>query len=60
MKRRQQMYNADPRFIMAETYTILKGDLGLLAEFDKAINKVNSPEEAIELCLEYQGMVTNA
>ena len=58
MKRRQQM--SDPRFIMAETYTILKGDLGLLAEFDKAINKVNSPEEAIELCLEYQGMVTNA
>jgi hypothetical protein len=54
------MFNADPRFIMAETYTILKGDLGLLAEFDKAINKVESPEQAIELCLEYQSMVTNA
>jgi hypothetical protein len=54
------MYSADPRFIMADTYTILKSDLGLLAEFDKAINKVNSPDEAIELCLEYQGMVTNA
>jgi len=54
------MYNADPRFIMAETYTILKGDLGLLAEFDKAINKVESPEQAIELCFEYQGMVRNA
>jgi hypothetical protein len=48
------MFNADPRFIMAETYTILKSDLGLLAEFDSKINKVNSPEEAIELCLEYQ------
>jgi hypothetical protein len=54
------MYSADPRFIMADTYTILKGDLGLLAEFDKAINKVESPEQAIELCLEYQSMVTNA
>jgi hypothetical protein len=54
------MYSADPRFIMADTYTMLKGDLGLLAEFDKAINKVESPDQAIELCLEYQGMVTNA
>ena len=54
------MYSADPRFIMADTYTILKNDLGLLAEFDKAINKVNSPEEAIEVCFKYQGMVTNA
>ena len=53
-QRRKQMYSADPRFIMADTYTILKGDLGLLAEFDSKINKVNSPEEAIELCLEYQ------
>jgi len=51
---------SDPRFLMAETYTILKGDLGLLAEFDKAINKVNSPEEAIELCFKYQELVTNA
>lgn len=47
----------DPRFLMAETYTILKQDLGLLAEFDSKINKVNSPEEAIELCLEYQELV---
>jgi hypothetical protein len=54
------MYNADPRFIMADTYTMLKGDLGLLAEFDKAINKVESPEQAIELCFQYQEMVTNA
>jgi hypothetical protein len=53
------MFNADPRFLMAETYTILKSDLGLLAEFDKAINKVESSEQAIELCLEYQGMVTS-
>ena len=51
---------SDPRFLMAETYTILKGDLGLLAEFDKAINKVNSPEEAIEVCFKYQELVTNA
>ena len=51
---------SDPRLLMAETYTILKGDLGLLAEFDKAINKVNSPEEAIELCFKYQELVTNA
>ena len=58
-QRRKQVYNGDPRFLMAETYTILKGDLGLLAEFDKAINKVNSPDEAIELCFEYQKMVTN-
>ena len=54
------MFSTDPRFIMAETYTILKGDLGLLAEFDKAINKVNSPEEAIEVCFKYQELVTNA
>jgi len=53
------VYNGDPRFLMAETYTMLKGDLGLLAEFDKAINKVESPDQAIELCLEYQSMVTN-
>ena len=59
MKRKQKMYSADPRFIMADTYTMLKGDLGLLAEFDKAINKVESPDQAIELCLEYQSMVTN-
>ena len=51
---------SDPRFLMAETYTILKGDLGLLAEFDKAINKVNSPDEAIEVCFKYQELVTNA
>ena len=51
---------SDPRFLMAETYTILKGDLGLLAEFDKAINKVNSPEEAIEVCFKYQELLTNA
>ena len=51
---------SDPRFLMAETYTILKGDLGLLAEFDKAINKVESPEEAIEVCFKYQELVTNA
>ena len=48
------MYNADPRFIMANTYTMLKSDLGLLAEFNEKINKVESPEQAIELCLEYQ------
>jgi hypothetical protein len=48
------MYNADPRFIMAETYSILHGNAELLAEFDSRINKVNSPEEAIELCLEMQ------
>ena len=48
------MYNADPRFIMAETYSILHGNAELLAEFDSKINKVNSPEEAIELCLEMQ------
>ncbi len=53
------MFNPDPRFLMAETYSILKNDLGLLAEFDKAINKVNSPDEAIELCFEYQKIVTN-
>jgi hypothetical protein len=54
------MYSADPRFIMADTYTILKNDLGLLAEFDKAINKVESPEEAIEVCFKYQELVTSA
>lgn len=53
------MFNPDPRFLMAETFRILKNDLGLLAEFEKAIFKVESPDKAIELCLEYQGMVTN-
>jgi hypothetical protein len=45
---------SDPRFLMAETYSILHGNAELLAEFDSKINKVNSPEQAIELCLEYQ------
>lgn len=54
------MFNADPRFLMAETYSLLHNNKELMAEFDSAINKVNSADEAIELCLEYQGMVTNA
>ena len=51
---------SDPRFLMAETYSILHGNAELLAEFDSKINKVNSPEEAIELCFKYQELVTNA
>ena len=51
------MFEADPRFLMAETYSILHGNAELLAEFNSKINKVNSPEEAIELCLEMQGKV---
>jgi hypothetical protein len=54
------MYSADPRIIMAETYTILKGKSNLEEAFDEEINKVNSPEEAIELCFKYQELVTNA
>ena len=45
---------SDPRFLMAETYSMLNGNEELMTEFDKGINKVNSPEEAIELCLQYQ------
>ena len=49
------MLNADPRFLIAETYRLIKKDLGLLAEFDKKLNHdVKSPQEAITLCLEYQ------
>jgi hypothetical protein len=51
------MFEADPRFLMAETYSILHGNAELLAEFDSKINKVNSADEAIELCLEMQGKV---
>jgi len=54
------MYSADPRFIMAETYTMLKGKSNLEDAFSEEINKVNSPEEAIELCFKYQELVTNA
>jgi hypothetical protein len=45
---------SDPRFLMAETYSMLNGNEELMTEFEKGINKVNSPEEAIELCLKYQ------
>jgi hypothetical protein len=45
---------SDPRFLMAETYTMLKGKSNLEDAFSEEINKVNSPEEAIELCLKYQ------
>jgi hypothetical protein len=45
---------SDPRFLMAETYTMLKGKANLEDAFSEEINKVNSPEEAIELCLKYQ------
>jgi hypothetical protein len=54
------MFNADPRFIMAETYSLLHNNKELMTEFESALNKVNSADEAIELCLKYQGMVTNA
>jgi hypothetical protein len=50
---------SDPRFLMAETYTILKGKAKLEEAFNEEINKVNSPEEAIELCFKYQELVTN-
>jgi hypothetical protein len=45
---------------MAETYTILKGNSKLEDAFSEEINKVNSPEEAIEVCFKYQELVTNA
>jgi hypothetical protein len=48
---------SDPRFLMAETYSMLHADKELMAEFDRAINKVNSPEEAIQVCFQYQAKV---
>lgn len=48
---------SDPRFLMAETYSMLHANKELMAEFDNAINKVNSPEEAIKVCLQYQRKV---
>jgi len=54
------MFNADPRFLMAETYSLLHNNKELLELFDKGINNVNSADKAIELCLEYQKMVENA
>ena len=50
---------SDPRMIMAETYSLLHNNKELLTEFDNGINKVSSPEEAIELCLQYQMKVSN-
>jgi hypothetical protein len=51
---------SDPRFLMAETYTMLRGKSNLEDAFSEEINKVNSPEEAIELCFKYQELVTSA
>ena len=51
---------SDPRFLMAETYTMLRGKSNLEDAFSEEINKVNSPEEAIQLCFKYQELVTNA
>jgi len=51
---------SDPRFLMAETYTMLRGKSKLEDAFSEEINKVNSPEEAIQLCFKYQELVTNA
>lgn len=59
------MYSADPRYIISDTYTLLRDDLALWREFDTKLQKVivqnnhNSPDEAIALCLEYQGLITN-
>jgi len=36
---------------------MLHADKELMAEFDRAINKVNSPEEAIQVCFQYQAKV---
>ena len=54
------MYNPDPRFLMAETYRILRGNSKLEDAFSEEVNKVNSPEEAIEVCFKYQELVTSA
>lgn len=53
------MYSADPRYIISDTYTLLRDDLALWGEFDTKLHKVDSPDEAIALCLEYQGLITN-
>lgn len=48
----------DPRFLMAETYRMLKKNPELMKEFDRKINhEVGSPEEAVLVCLEYQGLI---
>jgi len=51
---------SDPRFLMAETYRLLRGNNKLEDAFSEEINKVNSPEEAIDVCFKYQELVTNA
>jgi len=48
---------SDPRFLMAETYSMLHANKELMAEFDSAINKVSSPDEAIQVCFQYQRKV---
>lgn len=47
------MYNPDPRFLMAETYTLLKNEADLEEAFNAELSKVESPEEAIKVCLKY-------
>jgi len=51
------VFNGDPRFLMAETYSMLHANKELMAEFDRAINKVSSPEEAVIVCYKYQRKV---
>ena len=46
---------SDPRFLIAETYRMLRKHEQLQKEFDNKLNHwVDSPESAIKLCLEYQ------
>jgi hypothetical protein len=44
----------DPRYLMAETFRMLRNKPELSKEFDRKLNnEVGSPEEAVLLCLEY-------
>lgn len=56
---RESMY-LDPRFAIAETYRIIrKNKPDLIKSFEVKLNKdTDSPEQAIDLCLEYQDLAT--
>jgi hypothetical protein len=51
---RENIYT-DPRLLIAETYRVIKNKPELLKSFEHRLNKeIQSPEQAIDLCLDYQ------
>jgi len=51
---------AKDKILSAQTYIDEIARYSTITDGTEEINKVNSPEEAIEVCFKYQELVTNA